>query len=168
MANDGGDAAPVTGKGIYELRFGLVDAHPGNALKPTAQRLYKDRSIRSKAWLFRADLSVAVLPHIKVFRLEQLEIRETPKLVGDATEDIVLVHRGVGGDNAVEFGKNDQAVRRQEGVWKSRIGIAAGANHLALIIDLDQASAGAHVPFWGVVVRVLECSEHMPVGQPQE
>src|SRR6516225_3583695 len=163
MPNDGRDPTPVAGKGIYQVRFGVVDAHACNALDPTAQRLYKDRSIRSKTRLFRADVSIAVLSHIKIFRLEQLEIRETPKLVGDATEDIVLMHRGVRGDNAVEFGKNDQAVRRQQGIWKSRIRIAAGANHLAQIVNLHQATAGTHMPFSSAVMRVLKCGEHVPV-----
>src|SRR5579872_6527534 len=107
MPDNSGDPAPVAGKGIYQLRPGTVGAHPGNTLHSTAQRLHKNRSIGSKAWLFRTDLSVVVLPHIQVFRLEHLEIRKTPNLIGDSAEDIVLMHRGVGGDNPIGFRKND-------------------------------------------------------------
>ena len=41
-------------------------------------------------------------------------------------------------------------------------------NHSALIVNLHQATAGADVPFRGGVMRVLECSQHVPVGQPQK
>lgn len=95
MPNDGGNAAPVARKGIHEARSGLAGRYSGNPLESTAQRLDKDRSVRSKPRLFRADLSVEVLPYIKIFRLEQPEIKQTPSLVSDPTEDIVLVHRGI-------------------------------------------------------------------------
>ena len=75
MTDDRGNPAPVAGKGEHQLRPRLVIANSGNALHPASERLYEDRSIGAQSRLFRADLGIAILAHIKVRGLEQFEIR---------------------------------------------------------------------------------------------
>ena len=109
-------------------------------------------------------MAVVIFPRVEVCRLQQLEIGESPYLIGYAGKDIVRVHRRVRGHDPVQFRKYDQAVRRKQGIGKRRVRIAAGANHLALIVNLHQTAARAHAPFTPPVMRVLEGGEHVAVG----
>ena len=140
---------------------------PGDALDTAAQSLHKDRSIGTKTRLFRTDVAVVIVAGVEVRGLEQLQIGETPHLIGHSAEDVVVVHGRVGGDDAIQFGKHDQAVGRQQRVGKCRVRAAGGTNDFTGVIDFDQAAARAHLSFAGAVMGVLEGGEHVPVGQTQ-
>lgn len=54
---------------------------------------------------------------------------------GHAAKNIVVLHRGVSRNNAVEFGQYDQAVGRQQGASKRRVGATSGTNYFAVVIN---------------------------------
>src|ERR1700722_17861264 len=116
MPHNGGNAAPVAWERIHEARSWLIGADPGDAFDSTAKRLDEDRPVRTKSRLFRADLRITIFTHVEVFRLKQLEIGESPHLIGNATENFVQMHGRVGGNDAVQFRQYDQAVWHQQSV----------------------------------------------------
>jgi hypothetical protein len=130
--------------------------------------LHENRTVRTQAGFFGTDLRVVVLAHVEIFRVEQLQVGETPHLIGNAAENALVVHGGVGGDDAVDLGKNDEAVGSEQCACKCGIGAAGGANDFAGVIDFDEAAALARAVGIHFVMRVLETGEHMPVGQAEE
>jgi len=66
------DAAPVAGKGVHQLRGGMVGGDASNAFKSTSEGLHKDGAIGTGARLFGTDLGLAILANIEVVGAEQL------------------------------------------------------------------------------------------------
>src|SRR5580700_8402594 len=140
MPNDAKNPTGRSGKHVGKLRRWLIRVYTSNALNAAACRCYENRAIGSDARLLRINLAVPVLAGVKVCSLEELEVGETPDLIAQSAIKVREIHRGVGGDYAVEFGQDDEVVRREHGVGKCGISAAAGANQFALVIDFDQAA----------------------------
>jgi hypothetical protein len=110
VPHDGWHTAEAAREGIYELQPRLVGVHVSHALDPAGHRLHEDRSVRAKAWFFRADLAIVILTGVELLRLEQLEIGETPHLIRQAAKNILGVHGGVGRHDSIQFGEGEQTV----------------------------------------------------------
>ncbi len=172
VSDDGGDAAPIAGKGEGEMGDGLIGVDGGDVFETAAESLHEDRAIRSAARLFGTNLGIAIFADIEVGSFEQLEIGQAPDLIRDAGKDVVIVHGRVSRDDAIDFGEDDQAVRSEECVGERRVGVAGGANDFAVVVDFDESTGfaagrrlrgvahGAHG-----MLGVLEGGEDIAVGQ---
>ena len=109
-----------------------------------------------------------VLAGIEVRSLQQLEIGEPPHLVGHAAEDILEMHGGVRGHDAIDFRQYDEAVRSQQRIRNAGSALLAERTTFPLIVDLYEAAGLAHVAVAALVVmRVLKADQHVSVRQPQ-
>ena len=82
---------------------------------------------------------------------------------------VIVVHRGIGHDQAIDIRHWQQAIGHQHLLRVSRVGRARGTQHAAGIVDLDQASGGSRtgrVCSEVELVGMLKAREHVPVWQP--
>jgi hypothetical protein len=88
--------------------------------------------------------------------------------MGHPAKNILLMHGGVCGDDAVDPRNHDEAVRHQKGTGECRIRIADGTNCSTPVIDFHQTASLAHLPLRSCAVSVLEGGKHVPIWQPNK
>jgi hypothetical protein len=133
VANDGGNAACAAGKAIDQRGLRVICRNIGDVFQAARVRLDEDGAIRCAARLFGIGVAGELWAGFEERGLEQLEIGETPYLIGGAG-GVEHAHGGVGGERAIDLRQDNDTVRAIEDAGVRGIGGAGAANQLSLLV----------------------------------
>ena len=171
-SDDCWNAAEIAWKLVDQFGDGPWRVESSDALDAARQCLDIYRAVGRDACFLGRHIAVACWTWIKAIGAEQLKVRQAEHLIGVARQQVGILHRAVGDQDAVDFGQDGKAVRQEAIVGQRRVRTADRSDNHPTVVDLDQPACFAthHRCMIGMaaIIGELERGEHVAIGQAQE